>query len=301
MARRSKKNTEKNNELPLTPTIVSDNASNNDNFVNDTNATITTPTFEGSKIISLRSKDINTEEQPNAKKPRLQSVTVTKKSLFLSDSVNETENNVNQQSLSTIHEHDSKPHDKSDAISVNQQKEEEYTDDDRSSEDEMDALFDDGKPNDNNKLSGKIENCNQNELNDNNNISVSVSDANLSSEITSTQKVDQSELLVEPKEVQLTGKEEMIKYVTDKEKNALRLYVRNVIFQKIKFLGQEKLGENSSIIDELFQQLHISDKETKNRKFMGVRYILQRQLNAKRSYCTNKIMNACLGMLVGCC
>jgi hypothetical protein len=165
----------------------------------------------------------------------------------------------------------------------------------------MDALFDDGKPNDNNKLSGKIENCNQNELNDNNNISVSVSDANLSSEITSTQIVDQSELLVEPKEVQLTGKEEMIKYVTDKEKNALRLYVRNVIFQKIKFLGQEKLGENSSIIDELFQQLHISDKETKNRKFMGVRYILQRQLNAKRSYCTNKIMNACLGMLVGCC
>jgi hypothetical protein len=82
MTRRKNKNTEKNNIQPPTP-VGSGITSKAYQFANVTNSAKRTPTSVGSKIKSFRSKDIYLEEQPHIKKPKLQSVTITKPKLLI--------------------------------------------------------------------------------------------------------------------------------------------------------------------------------------------------------------------------
>ena len=86
------------------------------------------------------------------------------------------------------------------------------------------------------------------------------------------------------------GKKNMLDNITDQEKLVLCGYVRKEIFRKIKFVGSEQLSMNSTIMNKLFEQIGAISDEARGRKYLGVRYILQRQLNQKRSYCIEKII-----------
>lgn len=86
------------------------------------------------------------------------------------------------------------------------------------------------------------------------------------------------------------GKKDMLENITDKEKIVLRSYVRKELFRRIKFLSAEQLSMNSSIMIKLYEQINATSDDAKIKKYLGVRYILQRQLNQKRSYCIEKII-----------
>ena len=81
------------------------------------------------------------------------------------------------------------------------------------------------------------------------------------------------------------GKKDMLDNITDQEKLVLRSYVRKEIYRKIKLLSSEQLSMNITIMNKLYKQIGANSDEAKGRKFVGVRYILQRQLNQKLSYC----------------
>jgi hypothetical protein len=86
------------------------------------------------------------------------------------------------------------------------------------------------------------------------------------------------------------GKKNMLDNITDQEKLVLCGYVRKEIFRKIKFVNSELLSINSTVMNKLFEQIGADSGEARGRKYLGVRYILQRQLNQKRSYCIEKII-----------
>jgi hypothetical protein len=91
------------------------------------------------------------------------------------------------------------------------------------------------------------------------------------------------------------GRSEMIRNLDAGEMRLLRFYVRNFLFTRIKFAGHEQLSQDSFLIDLLFKQINVTNDEDKRRKYLGVRYVLQRQLNSKRNYCTDKIVKECKG------
>jgi hypothetical protein len=85
-------------------------------------------------------------------------------------------------------------------------------------------------------------------------------------------------------------KKNMMENITEQEKIVLCSYVRKELFRKIKFVGSEQLSMNSSIMTKLYEQINTTSDDAKMKKYLGVRYILQRQLNQKRSYCIEKII-----------
>ena len=86
------------------------------------------------------------------------------------------------------------------------------------------------------------------------------------------------------------GKKNYMENITEKEKIVLCSYVRKELFRRIKFISSEHLSMNSSIMTKLYEQINATNDDSKMKKYLGVRYILQRQLNQKRSYCIEKII-----------
>ena len=86
------------------------------------------------------------------------------------------------------------------------------------------------------------------------------------------------------------GKKNYMENITEKEKIVLCSYVRKELFRRIKFISSEHLSMNSSIMTKLYEQINATNDDSKIKKYLGVRYILQRQLNQKRSYCIEKII-----------
>ena len=86
------------------------------------------------------------------------------------------------------------------------------------------------------------------------------------------------------------GKNDIVKkYHRTCEQIVLRSYVHKEIFRKIKLISSEQLSMNSTIMNLLYEQISATSSEAKEEKYLGVRYILQRQLSQKRSYCIEKI------------
>jgi hypothetical protein len=92
------------------------------------------------------------------------------------------------------------------------------------------------------------------------------------------------------------GKKNMLSELTAQEIIVLRGYVRKDVFRMIKFLSDDKLRMNSTIMNQLYEQISVTDDKEKIRKHVGVRYLLQRQLNSKRNYCTEKIVKQMKGI-----
>jgi hypothetical protein len=65
--------------------------------------------------------------------------------------------------------------------------------------------------------------------------------------------------------------------------------IRTVVFRKIKFLNQQKLGQESNIFQLLYEKAGIS-KTDQFQKYENIRFLVQRQMNSKRNYCTDQIM-----------
>jgi hypothetical protein len=77
--------------------------------------------------------------------------------------------------------------------------------------------------------------------------------------------------------------------LTESEIQSLRYFVRNTIFNRIKFVPSPQLGIESGIFQKMFEHIKVNDDNLKQTKFVGVKYLLQRQMNSKRNYCTEKI------------
>ena len=86
------------------------------------------------------------------------------------------------------------------------------------------------------------------------------------------------------------GKKNMLENINEQELLVLQSYVCKNTFRLIKFLSNEKLSMNSTIMNSLYEQISITDNKVKEEKYLGVRYVLQRQLNSKRNYCIEKIV-----------
>ena len=65
--------------------------------------------------------------------------------------------------------------------------------------------------------------------------------------------------------------------------------IRTVVFRKIKFLNQQKLGQESKIFQLLYEKAGIC-KADQIKKYENIRFLVQRQMNSKRNYCTDQIM-----------
>jgi hypothetical protein len=90
----------------------------------------------------------------------------------------------------------------------------------------------------------------------------------------------------------------MIRNLTPTDIRNLRFYVRNNVFKRIKFVGPEHVCMDSPLIQEMLKLANVASEDDKKRKFLGVKYILQRQLNSKRNYCSDKIIKECRGKLL---
>jgi hypothetical protein len=93
------------------------------------------------------------------------------------------------------------------------------------------------------------------------------------------------------------GKGEMKNNLTENEIRALRFYVRTHVFNRIKFIPSGLLGQESKIIINMYDELSVKDDDLRRRKYQGIKYLLQRQMNSKRNYCTEKIVKEIKGML----
>ena len=65
--------------------------------------------------------------------------------------------------------------------------------------------------------------------------------------------------------------------------------IRTVVFRKIKFLNQQKLGQESNIFKLLYEKAGIC-RADQFKKYGNIRFLVQRQMNSKRNYCTDQIM-----------
>ena len=54
---------------------------------------------------------------------------------------------------------------------------------------------------------------------------------------------------------------------------------------------------NSAIMTKMYAHISITDDSVKMKKYPGVRYLLQRQLNSKRNYCIGTIVSQMKGMI----
>lgn len=92
------------------------------------------------------------------------------------------------------------------------------------------------------------------------------------------------------------GKKNMLENLSETEISILRGWVRKEGFRMIKFLGAANLGVDSSIMTKLYTHISVYDANVKMKKYSGVRYLLQRQLNSKRNYCIATIVSQMKGM-----
>ena len=74
--------------------------------------------------------------------------------------------------------------------------------------------------------------------------------------------------------------------------------VRNIIFRRIKFLTNEKLSIESSIFKTLYDTTGFQNRIEQSAKYEVLRSLVQRQMNSKRNYCTDQIMNKARGKFV---
>jgi hypothetical protein len=93
------------------------------------------------------------------------------------------------------------------------------------------------------------------------------------------------------------GKKNMLENLSDTEISILRGWVRKEVFRMIKFLSPANLGIDSSIMTKLYTHISVYDDSVKMKKYSGVRYLLQRQLNSKRNYCIATIVSQMKGMI----
>ena len=96
------------------------------------------------------------------------------------------------------------------------------------------------------------------------------------------------------------GKKNMLEKINEQELLVLRSYVRKNTFRLIKFLSNEKLSMNSTIMNSLYEQISITDNRVKEEKYLGVRFVLQRMLNSKRNYCIEKLVKQLKCMFLFC-
>ena len=96
------------------------------------------------------------------------------------------------------------------------------------------------------------------------------------------------------------GKKNMFEKINEQELLVLRSYVRKNTFRLIKFLSNEKLSMNSTIMNSLYEQISITDNRVKEEKYLGVRFVLQRMLNSKRNYCIEKLVKQLKCMFLFC-
>lgn len=93
------------------------------------------------------------------------------------------------------------------------------------------------------------------------------------------------------------GKQAMVDSIlTSPQQMLLRGMVRTKIFRMLKFIGPDKLAMNSTIMEHLYSNIHVTDHNEKCQLHDALRYILQRQLNSKRDYCISKMVNQMKGM-----
>lgn len=92
------------------------------------------------------------------------------------------------------------------------------------------------------------------------------------------------------------GKRAMMENLNERERIVLRGYIRKEGFKMLKFLSPAELSMNSGIMGLLYEQIGTTCEKEKIKKYLGVRYILQRQLNGKRNYCIEKIVKQLKGM-----
>lgn len=92
-----------------------------------------------------------------------------------------------------------------------------------------------------------------------------------------------------------TGKKNMLENLSETEISILRGWVRKEGFRMIKFLSASNLGIHSSIMTKMYAHLNIFDESVKMKKYTGLRYLLQRQLNSKRNYCIANIVSQMKG------
>jgi hypothetical protein len=255
-------------------------------LANVTNSAKPTPLSDNS--ITLRSNKIISygTQESNSKRQKLESITATKTKLFQPESIPEiTEIESNDDNNANI---ETNYLSRNLIVSKDQHDDAEETDDSRQDEDEVESMLQIDKNADIDKTV----------VDNNDSFSLLV---NAAARTSDSKVSDEAQYFCKNSKEQKKGKEEMLKHLTDKENISIRMLVRSRIFHTIKFIGPEKLGEDSSIIDLLFKQIGVNDKEVKKQKFLGVRYVLQRQINTKRSYCTDKITKACLGRFCVCC
>ena len=93
------------------------------------------------------------------------------------------------------------------------------------------------------------------------------------------------------------GKKNMLDNLSETEITVLRGWVRKEGFRMIKFLSSSSLNMHSSIMTKMYAHMGITDDNVKMKKYSGVRYLLQRQLNSKRNYCIGIIVSQMKGML----
>lgn len=93
------------------------------------------------------------------------------------------------------------------------------------------------------------------------------------------------------------GKQAMVdSLLSSPQQMLLRGVVKSKIFRMLKFIGPDKLVMNSTIMEHLYSNIHVTDHNEKCRLHEALRYILQRQLNSKRDYCISKMVNQMKGM-----
>lgn len=95
-----------------------------------------------------------------------------------------------------------------------------------------------------------------------------------------------------------TGKKNMLDNLSETEISILRSWVRKEGFRMIKFLSPSNLGIHSPIMTKMYAHLSIFDEKVKMKKYTGLRYLLQRQLNSKRNYCIANIVSQMKGMKI---
>lgn len=94
-----------------------------------------------------------------------------------------------------------------------------------------------------------------------------------------------------------TGKKNMLENLSATEIPVLRGWVRKEGFRMLKFLSSANLSMNSSIMTKMYAHIGITDESVKIKKYTGLRYLLQRQLNSKRNYCIATIASQMKGMI----
>jgi hypothetical protein len=76
--------------------------------------------------------------------------------------------------------------------------------------------------------------------------------------------------------------------------------IRTLVFRKIKFLNNEKLGAESNVFRELYRAAGLNCKIEQRHKYEVIRTLVQRQMNSKRNYCTDQIMAKARGTYANC-